>query len=103
MWIPLGDTATGLDFENHTSHPSRGDILLYSGGFSETEFYSPTATVALPAKWTISGQSLPDRRQRTENLQSFGEFVLWKGAQEIIFSLMNYEQRRHPRKIPKIF
>jgi hypothetical protein len=29
IWVPLGGFETGLDFENHTSHPSRGDILLY--------------------------------------------------------------------------
>src|SRR5512145_2198018 len=37
VWIPLGDFDAGVGFENHTSHPSRGDILLYPGGFSETE------------------------------------------------------------------
>ncbi|MBL8454465.1 MAG: DUF3830 family protein, partial [Zoogloea sp.] len=37
VWVPLADFDTGLDFENHTSHPSRGDVLLYPGGFSETE------------------------------------------------------------------
>jgi hypothetical protein len=26
VWIPLGELETGLAFENHTSHPSRGDI-----------------------------------------------------------------------------
>ena len=36
-WIPLGDFKLGVDFENHTSHPSRGDILFYPGGLSETE------------------------------------------------------------------
>ena len=37
VWIPMGDFKTGIDFENHTSHPSRGDVILYPGGFSETE------------------------------------------------------------------
>lgn len=37
VWIPLGDMDTGLEFENHTSHGSRGDFLFYPGGFSETE------------------------------------------------------------------
>ena len=40
-WIPLGDFKLGVDFENHTSHPSRGDILFYPGGFSETEILFP--------------------------------------------------------------
>ncbi len=37
VWIPLGDMDTGLEFENHTSHGSRGDLLFYPGGISETE------------------------------------------------------------------
>jgi hypothetical protein len=31
VWIPLGDFDMQLSFENHTCHPSRGDILLYPG------------------------------------------------------------------------
>lgn len=41
-WVPLGDYQLSKDgkpvgFENHTSHPSVGDILFYPGGYSETE------------------------------------------------------------------
>jgi hypothetical protein len=36
-WIPLGDFETGLPPLNATRHPSRGDLLFYPGGFSETE------------------------------------------------------------------
>ena len=36
-WIPLGDYQLGVSYENHTSHPSRGDLLWYPGGISETE------------------------------------------------------------------
>ena len=36
-WIPLGDLDLGLGFENHTSYPAPGQILLYPGGISETE------------------------------------------------------------------
>src|SRR6202521_6390700 len=37
-WIPLGDLDLGLPYENHTSFPAPGDIILYPGGISETEF-----------------------------------------------------------------
>src|SRR5574341_1360578 len=40
-WIPMGDLKTGLDFENHTSHPAPGMLLLYPGGISETEMLLP--------------------------------------------------------------
>ena len=36
-WIPLGEFALGVGFENHTSHPAPGDVLFYPGGYSETE------------------------------------------------------------------
>ena len=36
-WIPLGEFDFGLGYENHTSHPAPGDIILYPGGISETE------------------------------------------------------------------
>ena len=31
IWIPYGDMRTGLDYENHTSHPAKGEMLLYPG------------------------------------------------------------------------
>ena len=38
MWIPMGDTRwEGLDFENHTSYPSKGELLIYPGGISEMD------------------------------------------------------------------
>ena len=37
LWVPLGDFNRGVEFENHTSHPSIGDVLFYPGDFSETE------------------------------------------------------------------
>ena len=40
-WIPLGEFALGVGFENHTSHPAPGEVLWYPGGFSETELLFP--------------------------------------------------------------
>jgi hypothetical protein len=45
-WIPMGDTDLGLSFENATSHPAPGHVIVYPGGVSETEIliaYGPTA------------------------------------------------------------
>ena len=36
-WIPLGELDLGLGYENHTSYPAPGQIILYPGGISETE------------------------------------------------------------------
>jgi len=51
VWIPLGAMDTGLEFENHTSHGSRGDLLFYPGGFSETEILFVYGSRASPARW----------------------------------------------------
>ena len=51
VWVPLGDWKLGVGFENHTSHPSAGDILFYPGGDSETEIIWAMAHAALPARW----------------------------------------------------
>ncbi len=37
VWVPLGDLDFGVGYENHTSFPAPGQILLYPGGISETE------------------------------------------------------------------
>src|SRR5271155_4706262 len=36
-WIPLGEFDFGLGYENPTSYPAPGEIILYPGGISETE------------------------------------------------------------------
>ena len=30
-WIPFGDERPAVGFENHTSHPAPGDLLIYTG------------------------------------------------------------------------
>ena len=42
-WIPLGDMSTGLGFENHTSHPAPGEILLYRAATARPRSCSRTA------------------------------------------------------------
>src|SRR5882724_11700174 len=49
-WIPLGDFDLGITFENHTSHPSIGQLLLYPGGFSETEILFPYGSASFASK-----------------------------------------------------
>src|SRR4029078_2653433 len=35
-WIPFGELELDLGYENHTSYPAPGQLLLYPGGISET-------------------------------------------------------------------
>lgn len=89
VWIPLGDFETGLEFENHTSHPSRGDILWYPGGFSETEFLFVYGSCCFASKMgQLAGNHFLTVVKGQENLEAFGKQVLWQGAQDIVFDLI---------------
>ena len=88
VWIPLGDFDMGIDFENHTNHPSRGDLLLYPGGYSETEFLFVYGSACFASKQgPLAGNHLLSLSAGAEQLEAFGRKVLWEGAQEIAFRL----------------
>lgn len=86
VWIPMGDFESKLDFENHTSHPSRGDILFYPGGFSETEILFAYGSSRFASKMgQLAGNHFLTVIEGTEHLEPFGKHVLWQGAQSIVF------------------
>jgi hypothetical protein len=85
-WIPLGDFRLGVDFENHTSHPSKGDILFYPGGYSETEIilaYGPCSFSSRMGQ--LAGNHFLTLVEGMEHLQALGKKVLWEGAQDVLF------------------
>ena len=86
-WIPFGELALDLGYENHTSHPAPGQLLLYPGGISETEILFPYgATVFASKVGQLAGNHFATVVQGVERLRELGELVLWKGAQEISFT-----------------
>jgi len=85
-WIPLGELDLGLGFENHTSYPAPGQILLYPGGFSETEILLPYGACQFASKMgQLAGNHFLTVVEGTENLLPLGRMVLWQGAQQIEF------------------
>ena len=85
-WIPLGDMSTGLEFENHTSHPAPGEILLYPGGYSETEILFPYGgTLFASIMGQLAGNHFLTVTEGREQLRELGRTVLWEGAQDIVF------------------
>ena len=77
----------GLPFENHTSHPARGEILLYPGGHSEAELLLPYGPTCFSSKvGQLAGNHFatvtPDEGWR-ERLLEMGRRTLWEGAQAI--------------------
>ena len=85
-WIPLGDLDLGLGFENHTSYPAPGEIILYPGGISETEILLAYGGVHFASKvGHLAGNHFLTITKGRENLLALGKLCLWEGAQDIVF------------------
>jgi len=86
-WIPFGDLELDLGYENHTSHPAPGQLLLYPGGISETEILFPYgATLFASRMGQLAGNHFATVTEGNELLGELGDLVLRKGAQEITFT-----------------
>ena len=84
-WIPLGDLDLGLGYENHTSYPAPGEIIVYPGGISETEILLAYGSVHFASKvGQLAGNHFLTIIEGLENLRPLGESCLWKGAQDIL-------------------
>jgi len=87
-WIPLGELDLGLPFENATSYPAPGQLLLYPGGYSETEILLAYGGVQFASKLgQLAGNHFLTVVEGNENLLPLGKMVLWQGAQDIVFKL----------------
>lgn len=88
VWIPLGDEDFGVGYENHTSHPAPGHIILYPGGISETEIMLAYGGVCFSSKMgQLAGNHFITLTSGLVDLPALGKSVLWEGAQEIRFEL----------------
>lgn len=85
-WVPLGDLDVGLRVENATSYPAPGQILLYPGGFSETEILFPYGATCFASKLgQLAGNHFLTIIEGQEQLAAVGKLVVWQGAQDISF------------------
>src|SRR3979490_1018563 len=85
-WLPRGELEIGVEYENHTSHPAPGDLLLYPGGISETEILFPYgATLFASRMGQLAGNHFATLERGRGRLKELGNLVLWEGAQDILF------------------
>lgn len=88
VWIPLGDMDFEVGYENHTSFPAPGQIILYPAGISETEILLAYGGVRFASKvGQLAGNHFITLTSGTERLPEIGKMALWKGAQPIRFEL----------------
>ena len=85
-WIPLGAHEFGVGFEDPTSYPAPGQVILYPGGFSETEIliaYGPCRFASKAGQ--LAGNHFLTITEGLEDLHALGRLTLEKGAQPIRF------------------
>jgi hypothetical protein len=83
-WIPFGDRRPAVGFENHTSHPAPGDLLIYTGELSECEILFPYGACSFSSRvGQLAGNHFATLTSGHEQLVEMGRRVLWEGAQDI--------------------
>lgn len=84
-WIPFGDLDLGIGYENHTSHPAPGDVIIYTGNLSECEILIAYGAVMFSSKLgQLAGNHFATISEGRHQLAEMGRRVLWEGAQEIL-------------------
>jgi len=86
MWIPLGDMDFKVGYEDATSYPAPGQILLYPKGKSETEILIAYGSVQFASKAGIlAGNHFATIVSDLDKLREIGVSTLWEGKKSISF------------------
>ena len=84
-WIPFGDQKLPVGYENHTSHPAPGDVIVYTDELSEGEILVAYGPVTFSSKLgQLAGNHFASIVDGREQLKEMGRRVLWEGAQDIV-------------------
>ena len=86
VWIPLGEKDFAVGYEDATTYPSPGQILLYPRGRSETEILIAYGCVHFASKaGALAGNHFATITSDLEKLREIGVATLWEGAKQIRF------------------
>ena len=84
VWIPLGELDLGLAYENHTSYPAPGQMIVYPGGISETEILLAYGGCHFASKMgQLAGNHFITIASDLDKLAELGRSTLWEGAKTI--------------------
>ncbi len=87
MWIPLGNMDFDVPYEDASSYPAPGQILLYPKSKSETEILIAYGAVAFASKaGTLAGNHFATITSDLDKLKEIGISTLWEGSKSITFS-----------------
>jgi hypothetical protein len=87
-WVPMGAFPVGVGYENHTSHPAPGELLIYIGNLSETEILFPYGACLFSSKLgQLAGNHFATILEGRQKLKELGQIILWQGAQDISIEL----------------
>src|SRR5260221_7529382 len=91
-WVPMGDTkvggSAGLAYENHTSHPAPGQMLIHPGGISGTEILFPYGSTLFSSNvGQLAGNHFATVIEGNDKLAEIGRLTLWEGAQDFSIEL----------------
>jgi hypothetical protein len=84
VWFPMDSIGINVSPENQTSHPSRGDLLYYSGGISGKELLITYGSAFFSSKvGQLQGNHFASIETELDKLKEMGKKTLWEGAQPI--------------------
>jgi len=87
-WVPMGDRRIGIEYENHTSYPAPGQLLVYPGGISEMEILFPYGSTHFASKvGQLAGNHFATVTEGNDRLAELGRTALYEGAQDFSIEL----------------
>lgn len=86
MWIPLGNRDFEIAYEDATTYPVPGQILLFPQGKSETEILIAYGSVRFASKaGDLAGNHFATITSDLDKLREIGMSTMWEGAKPIQF------------------
>ncbi len=87
-WIPLGNFDINVGPENQKNQPAPGELLFHAADISETELLFPYGQTTFASKFgPLLGNHFLTITEGQNQFSELGHLLLWKGAQDIVFSL----------------